>query len=42
MTAGTEPLTELPAWKALKAHYGNIRNLHLRKLFAEDPKRSEQ
>jgi len=42
MTAGTEPLTELPAWKALKAHYGNIRNLHLRKLFAEDPKRGEQ
>ena len=32
MTAGTEPVTELPAWKALKAHYGNIRNLHLRKL----------
>jgi glucose-6-phosphate isomerase len=42
MTAGTEPLTELPAWKALKAHYGDIRNLHLRKLFAEDPKRGEQ
>jgi hypothetical protein len=21
MTAGTEPLTERPAWKALKAHY---------------------
>ena len=42
MTAGTEPLTELPAWKALKAHYGNICNLHLRKLFAEDPKRGEQ
>ena len=42
MTAGSEPLTELPAWKALKAHYGDIRNLHLRKLFAEDPKRGEQ
>jgi hypothetical protein len=23
---------------SLKAHYGNIRNLHLRKLFAECPK----
>ena len=21
MTVGTEPLTERPAWKALKAHY---------------------
>ena len=42
MTAGTESPTELPAWKALNAHYGNIRNLHLRKLFAEDPKRGEQ
>ena len=26
MTAGTEPLTERPAWKALKAHYDKIRN----------------
>ena len=42
MTAGTESPTELPAWKALKAHYGDIRNLHMRKLFAEDPKRGEQ
>ena len=42
MTTGTESPTELPAWKALKAHYGDIRNLHLRKLFAEDPKRGEQ
>ena len=42
MTARTEPLTERPAWKALKAHYNEIRNLHLRTLFAEDPKRGEQ
>jgi len=42
MTAGTEPLTERPAWKALKAHYDGIRNLHLRKLFADDPRRGEQ
>jgi len=41
MTACTEPLTERPAWKALKAHYNEIRNQHLRKLFAEDPKRGE-
>jgi glucose-6-phosphate isomerase len=42
MTARTEPLTERPAWKALKAHYNEIRNRHLRTLFAEDPKRGEQ
>jgi glucose-6-phosphate isomerase len=42
MKARTEPLTERPAWKALKAHYNEIRNLHLRTLFAEDPKRGEQ
>ena len=42
MTAGTEPLTERPAWKALKAHYPRIRDLHLRKLFADDPKRGER
>ena len=41
MPAGTEPLTQNPAWKALKAHYDGIRNLHLRKLFADDPRRGE-
>jgi glucose-6-phosphate isomerase len=42
MTARTESLTERPAWKALKAHYNEIRNLHLRTLFAQDSKRGEQ
>ncbi len=42
MTTGTEPLTEHPAWKALKAHYEGVRGLHLRKLFADDPRRGEQ
>ena len=42
MTAGIEPLTELSAWKALKAHYDGIRDLHLRRLFADDPRRGEQ
>jgi glucose-6-phosphate isomerase len=42
MTADTEPLSERPAWKALKAHYDGIRDLHLRKLFADDPKRGER
>src|SRR5271170_3537958 len=42
MTAGSEPLIERPAWKALKAHYDGVRGLHLRQLFADDPKRGEQ
>jgi glucose-6-phosphate isomerase len=42
MTAGTEPLTKCPAWKALEAHYRAIQGLHLRQLFADDPKRGER
>jgi glucose-6-phosphate isomerase len=36
------PLTELPAWKALQAHYQSVRELHLRDLFAQDPQRGER
>jgi alternate F1F0 ATPase F1 subunit gamma len=36
------PLTELAAWQALEKHYPKIRKLHLRKLFADDPKRGER
>ncbi len=42
MTAGTEPLTERPAWKALKAHHDRVRDLHLRTLFADAPRRGEE
>ena len=35
-------LTERPAWKALEVHCATIRNLHLRQLFAEDPRRGER
>ncbi len=35
-------LTELAAWKALEVHYPKVRDLHLRKLFADDPKRGER
>src|SRR5271165_3141523 len=42
MTAGTQPLTKCPAWKALEAHYRAIRGLHLRQLFADDLKRGER
>ena len=37
-----EPLTKRQAWKALQTHYERFRGLHLRKLFAEDPKRGER
>jgi len=30
------------AWQALEAHYEKVRNLHLRKLFADDPARGER
>src|SRR6267378_8152038 len=33
---------ERPAWKALEAHYQEIRKLHLRDLFAHDLKRGER
>ena len=36
------PLTERPAWKALRTHYDFIRTLSLRRLFADDPKRGER
>ena len=42
MTAQIAPLTERKAWKALRSHYENVRGLHLRKLFADDPKRGER
>src|SRR6266481_5220575 len=42
MAAPIAPLTERQAWKGLAAHYRNIRDLHLRKLFADDPKRGER
>ncbi len=44
MTAAVEqtpPLTERNAWKALAAHYEHVRHLHLRTLFADDPRRGE-
>jgi glucose-6-phosphate isomerase len=35
-------LTKLPAWQALETHYAKVREMHLRKLFADDPKRAER
>src|SRR4029077_9011987 len=31
-----------PGWKALESHHQKIRELHLRQLFADDPKRGER
>src|SRR3982075_3189649 len=42
MTAAIQSLTARPSWKALESHYQKVRQLHLRKLFADDPKRGER
>ena len=39
MDPTTKSVTESSAWKALVAHHQEIRDLHLRKLFADDPAR---
>jgi glucose-6-phosphate isomerase len=41
-TVQTQSLTTRPAWKALEAHYQTMHHLHLRQLFADDPKRGER
>ncbi len=35
-------LTDYPAWTALAAHYAKIRDVHLRRLFADDSRRGER
>ena len=42
MKTGIPQLTKLAAWQSLEAHYTKIREMHLRKLFADDPKRGER
>ena len=42
MTAGIQSLTGRPGWKALESHHQKVRELHLRQLFADDPKRGER
>jgi len=42
MTKQIAPLTERQAWNALAAHHQDVHELHLRKLFADDPKRGER
>jgi glucose-6-phosphate isomerase len=42
MKPTVKPFTQRPAWKTLGTHYKNIQNIHLRELFADDPKRGER
>lgn len=42
MTTKIKPLSKRVAWKALNAHFKKIQSLHLRTLFANDPKRGER
>jgi glucose-6-phosphate isomerase len=35
-------LTQLSAWKALESHYQQIKDVHIRQLFADDAKRGER
>jgi glucose-6-phosphate isomerase len=41
-TAGSSSLVRSPAWQALLAHEAQMRKVHLRTLFEEDPRRSER
>ena len=36
------PVTKTEAWNALVAHYQKVQDLHLRKLFADDPTRGQR
>src|SRR6266496_3579488 len=42
ISSNPTPLTQRPDWKTLEAHYQNIRDQHLRTLFADDPNRGER
>ena len=41
-TPAAKTLTRRPAWKALAEHYKKIGNVHLRALFADDPRRGRR
>jgi glucose-6-phosphate isomerase len=42
MTTAIPALSTRPAWQALNAHYRQVRDMHLRQLFAADPRRGER
>jgi glucose-6-phosphate isomerase len=35
-------VTETKAWRALQAHHAEVKDVHLRDLFAKDPGRAER
>jgi len=41
MAAATTRITDSPEWRALAAHYDQVKDVHLRTLFADDPGRGE-
>ncbi len=41
MATSVKPLPEPTAWQDLAKHYEQVRGLHLRQMFADDPKRGE-
>lgn len=40
MTSKPKPITALPEWQALEKHFREIREVHLRDMFARDPERA--
>jgi glucose-6-phosphate isomerase len=42
MTTNVTPLNQLAAWKALEAHYQQVREMQLRKMFVDDSSRGER
>jgi glucose-6-phosphate isomerase len=38
----TTPLRDRPAWNSLEVHYQKMKDMHLRRLFADDPVRGER
>src|SRR6201982_2170227 len=42
MNRTNQSVTQRDAWNSLVAHYQNVRELHLRKLFADDPTRGKR
>jgi glucose-6-phosphate isomerase len=42
MTSSNAPLTRQPAWQALQRHFEDVKETHLRELFANDKQRGER
>jgi glucose-6-phosphate isomerase len=40
--SAAKSVTQRPAWKALAAHHKKIKDVHLKELFAQDPRRGER